>query len=46
MNSKYMGARKKNLLENEFLYDGVTEQTDYILFDDADKKWKKDDYYE
>ncbi|PWN67626.1 hypothetical protein [Chryseobacterium oncorhynchi] len=39
MNSKYMGARKKGLLESDFLYDGVTEQTDYILFDDADKKF-------
>ncbi|WP_315055183.1 hypothetical protein [Chryseobacterium indoltheticum] len=40
MNSKYLGARKKNLLENDFLYDGVTEQTDYVLFDDADKKFQ------
>lgn len=39
MNSKYMGARKKGLLESDFLYDGVTEQTDYILFDDADKRF-------
>lgn len=45
MNSKYMGARKKNLLENEFLYDGVTEQTDYILFDDADKKFQFNQLY-
>lgn len=40
MNSKYMGARKKGLLESDFLYDGVTEQTDYVLFDDADKKFQ------
>ena len=45
MNSKYMGARKKNLLENEFLYDGVTEKTDYILFDDADKKFQFNQLY-
>ncbi|AZA93019.1 Uncharacterised protein [Chryseobacterium nakagawai] len=40
MNSKYMGARKKNLLDSDFLYDGITEQTDYVLFDDADKKFQ------
>jgi hypothetical protein len=40
MNSKYMGARKKGLLDNDFLYDGITEQTDYVLFDDADKKFQ------
>lgn len=39
MNSKYLGARKKGLLESDFLYDGVTEQTDYVLFDDADKRF-------
>ena len=40
MNSKYMGARKKNLLDSDFLYDGITDQTDYVLFDDADKKFQ------
>lgn len=40
MNSKYLGARKKGLLDSEFLYDGITEQTDYVLFDDADKKFQ------
>ncbi|MEC5156629.1 hypothetical protein [Chryseobacterium sp. MP_3.2] len=39
MNSKYLGARKKGLLESDFLYDGVTDQTDYVLFDDADKRF-------
>ncbi len=39
MNSKYLGARKKGLLESDFLYDVVTEQTDYVLFDDADKRF-------
>lgn len=38
MNSKYMNGRKKGLLDNDFLYDGVTPQTDYILYDDADKR--------
>ncbi len=38
MNSKYMNGRKKGLLDNDFLYDGVTAQTDYILYDDADKR--------
>lgn len=40
MNSKYLGARKKGLLESDFLYDGITEQTDYVLFDDADKRFQ------
>ena len=40
MNSKYIGARKKGLLEGDFLYDGITEQTDYVLFDDADKRFQ------
>jgi hypothetical protein len=40
VNSKYIGARKKNILENDFLYDGITEQTDYVLFDDADKRFQ------
>lgn len=40
MNSKYLGARKKGLLDSEFLYDGITEQTDYVLFDDADKRFQ------
>lgn len=39
MNSKYLGARKKGLLESDFLYDGITEQTDYVIFDDADKRF-------
>lgn len=38
MNSKYMNGRKKGLLDNDFLYDGVTPQTDYILYDDADRR--------
>ena len=38
MKSKYMNGRKKGLLDNDFLYDGVTAQTDYILYDDADKR--------
>lgn len=40
MNSKYIGARNKKLVESEFIYDGVTEQTDYVLFDDADKRFQ------
>ena len=40
VNSKYIGARKKNILESDFLYDGITEQTDYVLFDDADKRFQ------
>ena len=39
LNSKYVGARKKGLLESDFLYDGVTKETDYTLFDDADKRF-------
>lgn len=31
------GARSRKLFDNQFLYDGVTEHTDFILFDDANK---------
>ena len=39
MNSVYKNGRKKNLLEGDFLYDGVTSQSDYLLFDDANKRF-------
>lgn len=39
MNSTYKNGRKKNLLEGDFLYDGVTKHTDYLLFDDANKRF-------
>lgn len=35
--SLYIGARNPKIIENEFLFNNVTEQTKFILFDDADK---------
>lgn len=35
--SLYIGARNPKVMENEFLFNNVTDQTKYILFDDADK---------
>lgn len=37
MNTEVREARNRKLFENGFLYDGVTEYTDYLLFDDANK---------
>lgn len=37
MESKVLEARNRKLFENQFLFDGITEHTDYLLFDDANK---------
>lgn len=37
MESKVIKARTRKLFENAFIFDGVTEHTDYLLFDDANK---------
>lgn len=37
MDSKVLAARNRRLFENQFLFDGVTEHTDFLLFDDANK---------
>ncbi|GAA4274982.1 primase-helicase family protein [Aquimarina gracilis] len=36
LNSKVIAGRDKEVLKSQFMYDGVSEQTDYVLFDDAD----------
>lgn len=40
LESKEIEANVPNLFDDRFLYDGVTPQTDYIYFDDADKKFQ------
>lgn len=37
LSAKVIPARNRKLFENNFLFDGVTEYTDYLLFDDANK---------
>ena len=37
--AKYIGSRDPKVTENEFKYHGVTDQTKYILYDDADKRF-------
>lgn len=37
-NTFYIGARDPRVMDKEFLFNNVTESTEYILFDDADKK--------
>lgn len=37
MDSKVLAARNRKLFDNQFLFDGVTEHTDFLLFDDANK---------
>lgn len=40
LETKEIEATMPNLFDDRFLYDGVTSQTDYILFDDADKRFQ------
>lgn len=42
---KLIGSRNPRLFDNDFLFDGVTKYTDYILFDDADSNFKFDQLY-
>ncbi len=37
--SLYIGSRNARIMENEFLFNNVNENTRYILFDDADKNF-------
>ena len=37
--SKYIGARDPKVTDSEFKYHGVTKETKYILYDDADKRF-------
>lgn len=45
MNSKYIPGRKKKIIESEFIYDGITRETDYVLFDDVNKSFRFDDLF-
>lgn len=45
MESRAINSRNPKLFENNFLFDGVTEHTDYFLFDDASKYFKFDNLY-
>ncbi len=45
MNWRIMDARNPKMWDNSFLFDGTTEHTDYILFDDADKNFKIQNLY-
>lgn len=38
--TKYKGARRKQVLDGDFLYEGVTPETDYLLFDDANDQFR------
>lgn len=45
MDTRALNSRSNKLFENNFLFDGVTEHTDYFLFDDASKYFKFDNLY-
>ena len=45
METRTLSSRNNKLFENNFLFDGVTEHTDYFLFDDASKYFKLDNLY-
>ncbi|MGV8914348.1 MAG: hypothetical protein ACOH1X_02755 [Kaistella sp.] len=38
--NEYKGARRKDVLDGQFTYEGVTKDTDYLLFDDANDQFK------
>lgn len=41
----YKGARRKDVLEGQFIYEGVTRHTDYLLFDDANDQFRFDQIF-
>ena len=46
LNRFYAPCRNKKAVEdNQFVYDGVTEKTDYVLFDDAHKYFSIDFFF-
>lgn len=46
LNRKYIPSRnKKSVEENQFVYDGVSEKTDYVLFDDAHRYFSIDFFF-
>lgn len=44
-NTKYKGARRKEVLEGQFLFEGVTEETDYLIFDDANEYFRYEELF-
>ncbi|WP_299431523.1 primase-helicase family protein [uncultured Aquimarina sp.] len=36
INNKYIAGRDREALKNQFMYEGITPDTDYVLVDDAD----------
>lgn len=45
LRERLIASRTGNVFEDKHLYDGVTKDTDYILFDDANKRFKIDALY-
>lgn len=45
LNERLIASRTGNVFEDKHIYDGVTKDTDYILFDDANKNFKIDALY-
>lgn len=45
ISSRFIGSRNPKLFENDFLFDGVTKYTDYILFDDANSSFDFNQLY-
>ena len=44
-NTKYKGARRKEVLDGQFLYEGVTDETRYLLFDDANEYFRYEELF-
>lgn len=42
----FINARNPKLFENHFLFDGVTEKTKYIIFDDISQKISMDCFFQ
>ncbi len=45
MEYNVQSARNPKMWDNSFMFDGVTENTGYVLFDDADKNFKIQNLY-
>lgn len=45
MDTKVLASRNPKLFDNNFIFDGVTEHTDYFLFDDASRYFQFDNLY-
>ncbi|MGV4536478.1 hypothetical protein [Ornithobacterium rhinotracheale] len=45
LRTKMIAARKKDLMSDQFVYDGITEQTRLVLFDDSDRNFDLGNIY-